>query len=294
MAARSNPSAACPRRMRTGIWKAGGHRQSAGGGMVNERRGFTLIELLVTIAIIAVLMAVLLPALSRAREQGKRAVCLSNLKQLALGWMVYADDKDEKLVSGAAGIARVSEKPWVGKCWDSDFRNGAQLPVEEQISEIKKGALWPYCPEVRAYRCPTGYRGEMLTYSIMDSMNGYSDGTKEPGLWLKKRTEIRRPSSMAVFIDEGWVTPDSYAVYYKEECWSDDPPVRHGDGTDFSFADGHSEYWKWKGADTLKHGREANRTFAGPGWVPQTDAGFHELYRVQKATWGRLGYTPSH
>ena len=134
----------------------------------------------------------------------------------------------------------------------------------------------------------------MLTYSIMDSMNGYGDGTKEPGLWLKRKMEIRRPSSMAVFIDEGWVTPDSYAVYYKLECWWDDPPIRHGDGTDFSFADGHSEYWKREGPDTVKHGRTVDRLFAGPGWAPKTDNGFHDLYRVQKATWGQLGYEPTH
>jgi prepilin-type N-terminal cleavage/methylation domain-containing protein/prepilin-type processing-associated H-X9-DG protein len=259
-----------------------------------RRRGFTLLELLVVIAIIAVLMAILLPVSKRAREQGKRAVCLSNMRQLAIAWMLYAEDNDEKIVSGAAGINRINEKPWVGKCWDNDFRDGGQLPADEQISEIKKGALWPYCLDARVYRCPTGYRGEMLTYSVMDSMNGFGDGTKEPGLWLKRRTEIRQPSSMAVFIDEGWVTPDSYAVYYKLELWWDDPPVRHGDGTDLSFADGHSDYWKWKGTDTIERGREFDRTFGGPGWTPKTDQGFQDLYQIQKATWGQLGYEPTH
>jgi len=259
-----------------------------------DRRGFTLIELLVVIAIIAVLMAVLLPALNRVREQGKRAVCLSNMRQLALAWMLYADENDNKIVNGAAGIPRIKEKQWVGKCWHDNFRTGEQLPADEQIGEIRKGALWPYCMDVKLYRCPTGYRGEMQTYSIMDSMNGNGDGTKEPGLWIKRRTEIRRPESMAVFIDEGWVTPDSYAVCYEREYWWDDPPIRHGDGTDLSFADGHSDYWKWEGPDTVKHGRTLDRRYAGPGWVPKMDAGFKDLYRVQKATWGKLGYEPTH
>ena len=65
--------------------------------------GFTLIELLVVIAIIAVLMGILMPALSRVREQGKRATCLSNLKQLTLSWIMYADDNDDKLVNGDSG-----------------------------------------------------------------------------------------------------------------------------------------------------------------------------------------------
>src|SRR4030042_942704 len=59
---------------------------------------FTLIELLVVIAIIALLMAILLPALGRAREQGKRAVCLHNLGQLMVAWNMYADDNAEKIV----------------------------------------------------------------------------------------------------------------------------------------------------------------------------------------------------
>jgi prepilin-type N-terminal cleavage/methylation domain-containing protein/prepilin-type processing-associated H-X9-DG protein len=259
-----------------------------------RRKAFTLIELLVVIAIIALLMAVLLPSLHRAREQGKRAVCLSNLRQLALAWMLYAEANDEKLVNGMGGVARPHEPPWVGRCWHDEFRTGEQLPEEDQLAAIRAGSLWPYCGQVKLYRCPTGYRGEMLTYSVMDSMNGSGDGTKDRGLWIKNRTEIRRAESMAVFIDEGWVTPDSFAVYYKQECWWDDPPIRHGDGVNLSFADGHSDYWKWKGTDTIKHGREFARTFAGPGWQPETDQGFQDLYTMQKATWGKLGYEPTH
>ena len=259
-----------------------------------KRSGFTLIELLVVVAIIAILMAVLLPALHRAREQGKRAVCLNNMKQLALAWMLYADDNEGKLVNGAGGITRIREKPWVGRCWHDNFAKGEQLTEEEQKTGIKAGALWPFVQDVKLYRCPTGFRGEMLTYAVMDSMNGFGDGTKERGLWLKNRAEIRRPDSLAVFIDEGWVTPDSYAVYYAQECWWDDPPIRHGDGTNVSFADGHSDYWKWKGIDTIKRGRSFSRTFGGPGWQPDSDEGFRDLYLVQKATWGKLGYSPTH
>jgi prepilin-type N-terminal cleavage/methylation domain-containing protein/prepilin-type processing-associated H-X9-DG protein len=262
---------------------------------MNRRKGFTLIELLVVIAIIAVLMAVLLPSLHRAREQGKRAACLNNLRQLVLGWMQYADNNDDKLVNGMAGkIGPLREPPWVGQCWHDLFRDGVQLPEEEQLVEIRKGALWPYCPDVKLYRCPTGFRGEMLTYSIMDSMNGSGDGTKGRGLHLKNRMEIRRPGVMAVFIDEGWVTPDSYAVYYTQEYWWDDPPVRHGDGTNLAFADGHSDYWKWRGTDTIKHAREMTRTFSETRWQPETDQGFQDLYAMQKATWGKLGYQPTH
>jgi len=80
-------------------------RKSAWGRLTAESlglTGFTLIELLVVIAIIAVLMAILMPALNRAREQGKRAACLSNLKQMTLSWIMYADDNDDRIVNGEA------------------------------------------------------------------------------------------------------------------------------------------------------------------------------------------------
>jgi len=69
---------------------------------MKKPKAFTLIELLVVIAIIAILMAILMPALNRVKEQGKRAVCLSNLKQLTLTWIMYADENDDKLVNGEA------------------------------------------------------------------------------------------------------------------------------------------------------------------------------------------------
>lgn len=91
-------------------------------------RGFTLIELLVVIAIIAVLMAILMPALQRAREQGKRAVCLNNTKSLVLAWLMYADENEGKLPRAQASEDLAIEDCWVRK-------PAGTLPVEAPMQD---------------------------------------------------------------------------------------------------------------------------------------------------------------
>ena len=291
---------------------------------MKTQKGFTLIELLVVIAIIAVLMAILFPALNRAREQGRRAVCLSNLKQLALAWNMYADENDDKIVNGEAagsanGLASTpstsnnrhpGEKWWVGGDCASGYMAGDQLPMQVQFNAIRNGALYPYTKKETLYRCPTGVRGEMRTYSIGDSMNGIprsgtSINSESRGarngrtvLWIKKRTEITSPSPAfrLVFLDEGRITPDSYATHYQNERWWDPPFVRHGDGTNVAFADGHSAYWKYKGQKTLETGKLAAVSGLDASNLhqmqPESPEDYEDLYKMQKAIWGALGYTP--
>jgi len=285
-----------------------------------KRRAFTLIELLVVIAIIAILLAVLMPALKRAKEQGKRAVCLSNLKQLQFAWEMYASDNEGKIVNGEAyndgdGRAPIptsgrhrGEQWWTGDDV-ADFWAGTSHPPELQKRAIRAGALWSYTKKETLYRCPTGVRGEMRTYTITDAMNGLRrDGTHTNNkpvkvgrtvLWVKKRMDIVSPgpAQRIVFLDEGRITPDSYATHYQNERWWDPPFVRHGDGTNVSFADGHADYWKYMGAKTLETGKLAavSGLDANPlhQMQPISEEDFQDLYKMQKAVWGKLGYTPS-
>jgi prepilin-type N-terminal cleavage/methylation domain-containing protein/prepilin-type processing-associated H-X9-DG protein len=275
--------------------------------ITRKRRGFTLIELLVVIAIIALLMAILMPVLRSAQEQGRRAACLNNLKQLMLAWIMYADANEDKIVNGAAGGTQghaaaptagfnANELPWVGRCWADGYINGALLAEELQISAIKEGALWPYLKDIGLYKCPTGYRGEMITYSIVDSMNGYGDGrdAASKARIVKNKTQIRTPGDRVVFVDEGFMTPDSYAVYYDspKDTWWDAPMMRHSDGTDYGFADGHSEHRKWKSGETIKIAKRQDKGHEN-NIKPETDDGKRDVYMVQKLVWGKLGYEPS-
>jgi len=245
--------------------------------------GFTLIELLVVIAIIAILMAILMPALQRAREQGKRVSCLSNLKQLQLAWYMYADDFDGKIVNGSASWDAGGENPWA---WIPP----RHVSSTEAREIFERGALYDYCSTPKIFKCPTGVQGEWATYAIVDAMNGHNwGGTLPKGVYIKQRSEIRQPGRRIVFIDEGRLSFGSWTVYYDEERWWDPVPLRHGKGTTFAFADNHAEYRKWTDKRTIDIGwKEVD------GW---TGGGYHEeqpnnedLRWVQRGVWGKLGY----
>ncbi|MHC4643175.1 MAG: type II secretion system protein [Planctomycetota bacterium] len=130
---------------------------------MHKRKGFTLVELLVVIAIIALLMAMLLPALELAREQGKRIMCLNNNRQLMLGWNLYADDNDDKIVNGNTSTGSHNKD---GTCWV--YWAGQGVPEEQRIQGIKDGLIFQYCPNVKLYRCPTGLFGEVVTCAVVD------------------------------------------------------------------------------------------------------------------------------
>ena len=304
---------------------------------MRNNKGFTLIELLVVIAIIALLMAIMVPVLRSAKERAHRVVCLSNLKQLTLAWTAYATEHDGKLVRGSSfsmgktsrgtRVIIVSEG-WLGRAFL--FPESRSAVIEDP----NKGALWPWIKDVDIYRCPRGREGHAVTYSTLVAANGCDvEGTyltrtlytlrnttnnmlgERVGstvLKLTSLTDIISPgaSQRAVFVDMGQ-TPagnDFYVHYlYPKWKWHGAPPIRHRDGTTLSMADGHVEYWKWRGLETVNTPRRLmsagsrfpNKFFevldcpamAGmEGYWPQTEDGMYDLQRLQKATWGRLGY----
>ena len=207
-----------------------------------NKRGFTLIELLVVIAIIAVLMAILMPALRAAKDQARRIHCVANVKTLAMGWLMYKDDNDDRLVGG-----NVANEPHM---WVHTPGSGATL--EQKMDAIKNGALFPYVGRTMdVYRCPADqrlkYPGQFAfrSFSIAGGANGEDWAGSVQAI---KYTDIKNPATKYVFLED--VDPRGYNVgswvmAFNPPSWVDPLAMWHKDQGTFGFADGHSEMHRW-------------------------------------------------
>jgi len=247
--------------------------------------GFTLIELLIVIAIIAVLMAVLIPALNRAREMGKRASCMNNTKTLALAWTLYCSEHDGLMPSSQCD----GNKGWVRGLTGTYATRPVDAPVQEQIAAIRAGELYRYTTTEKVYRCPVAKRNEMRTYGASPAVNGYSP---EDGPIIKNLNLLKQLSTRLVFLDDTGEDWDAmWYVFYKDCRWWNPIPMRHGAGTVASFADVHADFHGWKDPRTIEHAQmtwqqaETYRTSA------PAQPGNQDLRWVQTAVWGKLGYT---
>lgn len=235
---------------------------------MEKRRAFTLIELLVVIAIIAILMSILMPALRAAKDQAYGTVCVHNLRTLSLGWNMYQDENDSKLVEGNCprwDAFKTNPEPfWVEPPQDAKGTYKGEPPSPTQQEEwygIQRGALYVYAKDVDAYYCPADRRRRRnpnktpwRSYSIAGGMNGEEKNTGRTGRAVKKYTEITSPSSKYVFVEEGeprlW-NMGSWLVNPTGNQWIDPLAVWHNKRSCLGWADGHADKHRWVDKSTM-------------------------------------------
>jgi len=228
------------------------------------RAGFTLIELLVVIAIIAILAGMLLPALARAKESGRSAVCKNNLRQLSLGSLMYAEEYTDTFAwAGEEDGNLPADWVWGGQPrGDLDNRSYLTRPPRTFGFHAEAGAIFPYVtsqPLIRpatgrnpdsftnkfvVYQCPSsGPLGRVLRVNY--SLNGLVDGRPDKGtppLGVRV-TSVRNPSGKFLLMQEDPRAMINVSVSPGGSV--DDWPLRlHNGGLNNGFMDGHVEFQK--------------------------------------------------
>jgi len=207
-----------------------------------QRRAFTLIELLVVIAIIALLMAILMPSLRLAKDQAQRIHCVSNTKTLVLGWLLYKDEFDAKIVPGHTDPGNWVLRPSYTGTWD------------QKKDAIRGGLLFPYVgEEVDVYRCPADRRKEssslpvaFRTFSIVGGANGENWGDYDK---CTLYGEILRPAEKYIFVEEmdtRGANIGSWQMEPNAKTWTDPLAMWHNKKSTLGFADGHAEMHTWE------------------------------------------------
>lgn len=240
-----------------------------------KRKAFTLIELLVVISIIAMLMAIMMPALGKARNMAATKICSSGMRQISIASSAYASDNNDECVrsitmyntedkSGGSNynyswvtlpINSGTTKPYTMGSW---VGNLPEATNEERIEGIRNGTLFSYYGDPEVLHCPKDKRGSngstggYRTYSISQAFNGEFWNTGF-GPVAKRMSGIRRPSERLFCIEEadarGW-NYNSWAMNMNYKGFTDPFVYWHDGGFSITFADSHTEVYKIQEKET--------------------------------------------
>ncbi len=247
--------------------------------------GFTLVELLVVIAIIAILAALLLPALSRAKQQAQTIVCLNNVKQLEVGCHLYTLDFDDYLVPNQVGgfVSGASSTNSPQMVTNTMSWCPGIAPLDATPANLESGLLYTYTKSPAIYHCPSdqstvnGYPGLLRTrsYCMEISLNCPDVATT-----YHKFTEITEPSPSDLFVlidtQEQDIYDATFGIFSPSSPWADYwldlAADRHSQGANLTFADGHAEHWRWN----------APKIFDGVFWPTTSPGDLQDLHRLEQ------------